>query len=64
MKIRLDKYLSELGIGTRSEVKKFISQGKVKVDNQVVKLSDIKIDTSLQKVFFEGENVVDRKSVV
>ena len=61
MKIRLDKYLSELGIGTRSEVKKFISQGKVKVDNQVVKLSDIKIDTSLQKVFFEGENVVYEK---
>jgi len=61
MKIRLDKYLSELGIGTRSEVKKFILQGKVKVDNQVVKLSDIKIDTSLQKVFFEGENVVYEK---
>ena len=61
MKIRLDKYLSEHGIGTRSEVKKFISQGKVKVDNQVVKLSDIKIDTSLQKVFFEGENVVYEK---
>ena len=61
MKIRLDKYVSELGMGTRSEVKKFISQGKVKVDNQVVKLSDIKIDTSLQKVFFEGENVVYEK---
>jgi pseudouridylate synthase len=61
MKIRLDKYLSELGIGTRSEVKKFILQGKVKVDNQVVKLLDIKIDTSLQKVFFEGENVVYEK---
>ena len=38
--MRLDKFLTEMGIGTRAEVKKYIKQGKVKVDGVVVKLPD------------------------
>jgi len=44
MAIRLDKYLADMSIGTRSEVKKLISKGHVKIDGVVVKKSDMKVD--------------------
>lgn len=48
--IRLDKFLADMGIGTRSEVKKYIRQGKVKVDGAVQKSPDAKIDETKQEV--------------
>lgn len=53
--IRLDKYLADMGIGTRAEVKKQIRQGKVSVDGQIVQSPDIKIDWNRQKVRVEGK---------
>lgn len=55
--IRLDKYLADMGIGTRTEVKKLIRQGKVKIEDAVVKAPEQKIDTATQKVFCEGQEV-------
>ena len=55
--IRLDKYLADMGIGTRTEVKKLIRQGKVKIDDAIVKSPEQKIDTATQKVFCEGQEV-------
>ena len=52
--IRLDKYLADMGVGTRSEVKKYVKQGKVSVDGTVVKSADIKIDIDTQQVTFQG----------
>ncbi len=37
--IRLDKFLADMGIGTRAEVKKYIRQGLVEVDGKIVKTS-------------------------
>ena len=37
MKIRLDKYLADMGVGTRTEVKRAISKGRVSVDGACVK---------------------------
>lgn len=53
--IRLDKYLADMGIGTRTEVKKYIRQGKVKIDDIVVKSPDEKINIEKQNVFFDGK---------
>ena len=55
--IRLDKYLADMGIGTRTEVKKLIRQGKVKIDDVIVKSPEQKIDTVTQKVFCDGQEV-------
>ena len=55
--IRLDKYLADMGIGTRTEVKKLIRQGKVKIGDAVVKSPEHKIDGASQKVFCEGQEV-------
>lgn len=50
--IRLDKYLADMGIGTRSEVKKYIRQGKVKVDGKVEKSPEAKLDEKKQRVLY------------
>ena len=55
--IRLDKYLADMGIGTRTEVKKLIRQGKVTVDGSMEKSPEQKIDISRQKVCCMGEAV-------
>ena len=37
MKLRLDKYLADMGLGTRSQIKKDISKGQVLVNGTVSK---------------------------
>ncbi len=54
MKIRLDKYLADMGKGTRSEVKKAIGKGLVRVNNEIVKKPETKLDTDSDHVLFDG----------
>lgn len=42
-KLRLDKYLADMGIGTRSEVKAMIRRGQVTVGGQTAKSADLKV---------------------
>lgn len=44
--IRLDKYLADMSVGTRSEVKRMIRNGMVRVGDQPVKKPEFKIDES------------------
>ena len=55
--MRLDKYLAEMGVGTRQEVKKQIRQGKVTVNGTVVKAADTKIDETCDEVTIGGSNI-------
>ena len=41
--MRLDKYLADMSLGTRSEVKKIISKGHIKVNDKIVKQVDYKV---------------------
>lgn len=50
---RLDKFLAQMGCGARSEVKKYIKSGRVKVNNETVKVSELKIDTDKDIVLFD-----------
>ncbi len=56
--IRLDRYLSNTGVGTRSEVKMFIRQGLVAVDGKVAGDPSMKVMTEGCDVRFNGEEVV------
>ena len=58
MKIRLDKYLSDMGVGTRSEVKKLIAKGEVEKDGMPLKKSDSKIDIDLDMICVSGKRIV------
>ncbi len=53
--MRLDKYLSDMGMGTRKEVKSFIRKGRVKLNDNIVKQSNIKVDLKKDKVSFNNE---------
>ena len=55
--MRLDKYLAEMGVGTRQEVKKQIRQGKAAVSGTVVKAADTKIDETSDEVTICGRNI-------
>ena len=51
--IRLDKYLADMQIGTRSEVKKLIRAGKVQVGGHICKNADEKFDPEQNEVMVE-----------
>lgn len=55
--MRLDKFLSEMNIGTRSEVKVYIKKGLVKVNDQIVRSGDLKIDAEADTVTYKNEVV-------
>ena len=55
--MRLDKYLADMGVGTRTEVKKLIRQGQIAVDGTVVKLPEMKIDIEKSQVTCKGQPV-------
>ena len=52
--IRLDKYLCELGAGTRSEVKMMIKKGRVTVDGKTDVSPDSKIEEQRAAVCLDG----------
>lgn len=53
--MRLDKFLTELGIGTRSEVKKILKTGQVTVNGIPVKKPEEKIDETKDVVAYQGK---------
>ncbi|MCB5575750.1 rRNA pseudouridine synthase [[Ruminococcus] gnavus] len=52
--IRLDKYLADMSIGTRQEVKKYIRQGRVKINEDIIKKPEYKIREDEDEVTFDG----------
>ena len=60
-KIRLDKMLSNMGKGTRSEVKDALRFGQVKVNGTTVRVGKEKIDSDEDEVTYRGEIVTYKK---
>lgn len=61
--MRLDKYLTQAGVGTRSEVKEYIRKGCVCVDGTVEKHADCKIDENASEITFQGTRIRFQKFV-
>lgn len=55
--IRLDKYLADMGIGTRSEVKKTIKKGQVLVNGALQNKPEAKISIGTDLVSYQGKNI-------
>lgn len=55
--VRLDKYLADMSIGTRSEVKDLIRKGKVNVNGEIKKKPETKIQVGEDHVFVNGMEV-------
>lgn len=56
-KIRLDKYLADMGLGTRTEVKKDIKKGRISVNGEIIKSPEYKIDTQTDAVLADGKEI-------
>ena len=55
--MRLDKYLANTGVGTRSEVKRFIKDKRVKVNGEVVRSDSFNVNESKDIVLFDDLEV-------
>lgn len=55
--IRLDKYLADSGQGTRSEVKQKLKQGRVTVNDIVIKKPETKVEPQADVVCIDGRTL-------
>jgi len=62
--MRLDKFLSNLKYGTRSEIKKYIKNGVVEVNDELVSNVNITINESSDVVRFQGEIVYYKDPII
>ncbi len=56
--MRLDKFLSESGVGSRSEVKQFIKKGLIQVNGNNITLADFKVQETKDLVTYQGQVVM------
>ena len=56
-KLRLDKYLADMGVGTRQEVKALIRKGRVAVDGIMAKAPELKVDPDEAQVTVDGNSI-------
>ncbi|MDU3350911.1 MAG: S4 domain-containing protein, partial [Clostridium sp.] len=60
---RLDKVLSNLGYGTRKEIKQVVRKGLIEVNGEIVKDNGMQIDPEVDKVLVNGEEIFYRKYI-
>lgn len=61
---RLDKFLCDSGVGTRSQVKLILKAGRVTVDGAAVRDNSAKIDPQKQTVCLDGVPLGGKRTVV
>ena len=61
---RLDKFLCDSGVGTRSQVKAILKSGRVAVDGKPEKDSSRKIDPNTQTITLDGEVLGGKRRIV
>lgn len=60
---RLDKVLSNMGYGSRKEIKKIIRDGHVKVNDEIILKNDIKVDPYKDEIYLDQQEVIYRKYI-
>lgn len=53
--MRLDKFLAEVGLGSRKEVKQLIKKGQISVNQKIEKSDKKQIDPEKDQVDYQGE---------
>ena len=61
---RLDKFLTDSGVGTRSQVKLLLKAGRVTVDGAVIRDNSTKIDPDTQTVCLDGAVLGGKRRIV
>ena len=55
--IRLDKYLANMGVGSRTAVKELIRKKQVTVNEVTAVSPEQKVDTERDRIFCQGEPI-------
>ena len=61
---RLDKFLTNAGVATRSQIKAILKTGRVQVDGKAVKDGSVKIDPETQTVPLDGDIIGGKRRMV
>ncbi len=61
---RLDKFLCDSGVGTRSQVKLILKAGRVTLNGASVKDPSMKVDPDTQEIALDGERLGGRQRIV
>ena len=56
--MRLDKFLVDAGIGSRSQVKSLLKKKEVLVNGQVESSAKRQIDSDMDQIVFQGQKLV------
>ena len=59
--IRLDRYLADVHIGSRKQIKEFIREGRVRIGDAVVTKGEEHLDPDEDTVFFDDKQLQDSK---
>lgn len=59
--MRLDKYLADMNLGSRKEVKAFIKKGLVSVNGQVIRSDKFQVKERVDQIIFDGESISYQK---
>ena len=62
-KMRVDKLLSNVGVASRAELKKYCKQGLISVNGKVINNPGIQVDSEKDEVMFNGEKIVYREFI-
>ena len=62
-KLRVDKVLSNLGYGSRAELKVYCKKGLVKINDKIISNPGTQVDTDIDKIEFNNEVVRYREFV-
>ena len=55
--MRIDKFLVSQNICTRKEAQKLVRKGLVKIDSEIVKKPETKLDPNVNKVTVDGKEI-------
>ncbi len=61
--MRVDKFLCGAGVGTRSEIKKYIKSGFVTVEGRERIRPEDHIDPACDRIFFKGTHIIYKENV-
>ena len=62
-KMRVDKLLSNVGVASRAELKKYCKQGLISVNGKVINNPGVQVDSESDDIRFNGEKIVFREFV-
>ncbi|MGG7142031.1 pseudouridine synthase [Clostridium nigeriense] len=60
---RLDKVLSNLGYGSRKEIKQAVKKGLIEVNGEIVKDNGLQVDPESDRIIVNGEEIFYRKYI-